>query len=233
MAETIQKRQVFTKRWSTRHAQIVASRHSFIKDGGRAGLSLIELLLTLAVLGILVAVLIPQLSGDLPERLSAAAQVISSDLDYARSLAVSNNTSYRLTFNTAQNEYVLAHCGANPQFNTLPRSPFRQTGDAANEQTTELSELPIPEPRVRLVAVVRMQGGGQSVANIEFTPLGGTTSGNPTVLWLACGRGSLRRFLSISVDPVTGLATIGQPVTALPLAINTIVQQAEAVEAGN
>jgi Tfp pilus assembly protein FimT len=185
------------------------------------------------VLAILAAVLIPQLSGDLPERLSAAAQVISGDLDYARSLAVSNNTSYRITFDTAQNEYVLTHCGTNLQFNALPRSPFRQTDDTANEQTTELSELPIPEPRVRLIAVVRMQGAGQSVNSIEFTPLGGTNGGNPTVLWLSCGSGSLRRFLSISVDPVTGLVTIGQTVTALPISINTIAQQAEAVESGS
>src|SRR5438552_490664 len=49
----------------------------------RSALTLIELLLTLAVLGILAAILIPQLSGDLPERLSAAAQVVSTDLDYA------------------------------------------------------------------------------------------------------------------------------------------------------
>jgi prepilin-type N-terminal cleavage/methylation domain-containing protein len=228
MAETTPKRQV-----STRTAKIVARRRSFFKDCSRAGLSLIEMLLTLAVLAILAAVLIPQLSGDLPERLSAAAQVISTDLDYARSLAVSNNTSYRITFDTANNEYVLRHCGTNPQFNTLPRSPFRQTDDAASEQTTELSELPIPEPRVRLVAVIRMQGGGQSITSVEFTPLGGTTNGNPTVLWLACGSGSVRRFLSISVDPVTGLVTIGPTVTALPSGVDTIVQQAEAVETGS
>src|SRR5262245_34114333 len=76
-------------------------------DASRRALTLIELLLTLAVLGILAAVLIPQLSGDLPERLSAAAQVVSADLDYARSLAVSNNTKYQITFNKAANEYTL------------------------------------------------------------------------------------------------------------------------------
>ncbi|HMC11000.1 MAG TPA: prepilin-type N-terminal cleavage/methylation domain-containing protein, partial [Pirellulaceae bacterium] len=68
----------------------------FRATGRRRGLTLIELLLTIAVLAILAAVLIPQLSGDLPERLSAASQIVSADLDYARSLAVSNNTSYRI-----------------------------------------------------------------------------------------------------------------------------------------
>jgi Tfp pilus assembly protein FimT len=54
-------------------------------------------LLTIAVLGILAAILIPQLSGDLPERLNSGAQIISTDFDYARSLAVANNSSYRIS----------------------------------------------------------------------------------------------------------------------------------------
>src|SRR5947209_7144854 len=93
----------------------------------RVGLTLIELLLTIAVLGILAAILIPQLSGDLPERLTAAAQVVSTDFDYARALAVANNTSYAITFDPANNLYYLRHTGTNPQFNTLPASPYRQT----------------------------------------------------------------------------------------------------------
>lgn len=180
--------------------------------------------MTIAVLGILAAILIPQLSGDLPERLNAAAQVVAGDLDYARSLAVSNNSTYRLTFDADQNRYVLRHSGTAAQFNTLPPSPFRQSDDPVTQQTTSLANLPIPEPRVRLIAVIQMQGLGQETTQVEFNPLGGTTSPQTSVVWLACGRGQLRRFISISVDPITGLVSIGPPVSALPSTIATIVQ---------
>ncbi len=189
----------------------------------RAALTLIEVLLTIAVLAILAGVLIPQLSGDLPERLSAAAQVISADLDYARSLAVANNSSYRITYDVANNKYYLQHTGANTLFNTLPRSPYKQLDDSPTQQTTKLALLPIPEPGVKLVAVVQMQGSGQSATSIEFGPLGGTSCTYQSVIWISCGSGTVQRFQSIAVDPVTGLVTIGQPLTTLPSAINSIV----------
>jgi prepilin-type N-terminal cleavage/methylation domain-containing protein len=196
-----------------------------------SGLTLVELLLTIAVLGVLAAILIPQLSGDLPERLSAAAQVVASDLDYARSLAVANNSTYRLVFDPANNRYQLRHSGTAAQFDTLPASPYRQNDDPVTQQTTNLATLPIPEPGVRLLTVLQMQAGGQATNQIEFNGLGGTTTPHVSIVWLGCGRGALKRFIPISVDPITGLVTIGAPVAALPSTVSTIVQQQTATEA--
>jgi Tfp pilus assembly protein FimT len=185
-------------------------------------LTLIEVLLTIAVLAILAGILIPQLSGDLPERLNAASQIIAADLDYARSLAVANNTSYRLTYDVANNKYYLQHSGTNAQFNILPRSPYKQLDDSPTQQTTKLALLPIPEPGVKLAAVAQMQGAGQSTNIVEFGPLGSTASTYQSVIWVSCGSGSAARFQSIAVDPVSGLVTIGRPVAALPTAIQSI-----------
>jgi prepilin-type N-terminal cleavage/methylation domain-containing protein len=190
----------------------------------RRGLTLIEIMLTLVILGVLAAILLPQLTSNLPERLQAAAQVVSSDLDYARALAVTNNSKYRITFQPAQNRYTLQHSGADAQLNTLPRSPFRQNDDTPDRQTTDLSELPLPKPGVRLVAIVRTQGGGIAAGDIEFTALGATTSPSETVLWLACGSGSSERFISVHVDPVTGQVSVGPLRAELPAIVNTIAE---------
>jgi type II secretory pathway pseudopilin PulG len=180
--------------------------------------TLIELLLTLVFLSILATVLIPYLAADLPERLTAAAQVIAADLDYARSLAVTNGSSYRLTFDIANNQYDLRHTGANAALNTLPRSPYRQPDDPIDRQTTKLALLPLPQPCVKLAAVVQMATTPQSITAVEFNSLGGTASAYQTVIWFSCGSGNALRYACVQVDPITGLASIGSLTTALPTA---------------
>jgi hypothetical protein len=173
-------------------------------------------MITVAILGILAAILLPQLSSDIPERLEAAAQIVATDLDYARGLAVTNNSQYRFTFEPDDNRYYLEHSGANNLLDVLPASPFRQQDDQPDRQTTELADLPFPEPVVRLLGVVQMAGAGQAATEIEFAPLGGTSTSFSSVVWLACGFDDNQRYIPIEVNPVTGLASVGSLVTELP-----------------
>jgi Tfp pilus assembly protein FimT len=188
----------------------------------RVALTLIELLLTLVFLSILATVLIPNLSSDPTERLTAAGQIIAADLDYARSLAVANGTTYRLTFDLVNNQYDLRHTGTNAAFNTLPKSPYRQADDPPDKQTTRLALLPLPPPPVNLAAVVQSANTQQSTTTIEFNSLGGTTSAFPTVIWLSCGSGNLIRYGCVQIDPLTGLASIGSLTTALPANVSSL-----------
>jgi prepilin-type N-terminal cleavage/methylation domain-containing protein len=187
------------------------------------GLSLIELLFTLAVISILAALLIPQMGQEIPDQLSAASEIVAADLDYARSLAVINNSRYQITFDQPQQRYVLRHSGANTLLHVLPNSAFRKASDPPDVQTTDLADLPITRPVVQLLAIVTTSGTTTAVTDVEFTELGGTTRTTPTLVWLGCGSGSVERFVSIEINPATGLVEIGPLTKSLPSAVATLV----------
>jgi prepilin-type N-terminal cleavage/methylation domain-containing protein len=197
--------------------------------GGRnsraLGLTLVELLITLVVISILAAMLVPQMGQQIPDQLTAVAEIVAADLDYARSLAVINNSKYCLTFEPDENRYVLRHSGANTLLHVLPASPFRQTTDAPDQQTTELDDLPLTQPTVRLLEVLSDNGTLAVESDLEFTPLGGTTRSATTVVWLACGGGADERFVPIRVNPATGLVEIGALCNSLPAGVAAVVDQ--------
>jgi prepilin-type N-terminal cleavage/methylation domain-containing protein len=189
------------------------TRH-FSQDGppsGRrqsAGFSLIELLIVIAVMGILAALVLPKSDPSLYDQLRSAAQILRTDLAYGRSLAVTNNSTYRLAFDTTNNRYILEHSGSRAGLDTLPESPFRRPGDPPNQHIVELGELPLVGSGVRLVAATSSGAVIAPVSDVEFGPLGETTRTSPTVIWLAAGFDSDTRYLALRVNPVTGLTDL-------------------------
>lgn len=174
-----------------------------------SGFSIIELLIVVAVMGILAGLVLPRSDPTLHEQLRSAAQIVAADLAYGRSLAVTNNSRYRFTLDTTNNRYVLEHSGTDPTLDTLPDTPFRSSSDPPNQQIVDLAELPSLGSTVRIVAVTAGGSPPQSVGDVEFDPLGGTARAEETTIWLAAGAGSATRYLRLHVNPVTGLCTVG------------------------
>lgn len=179
--------------------------------------------MAVAILSILAAALIPQLGQQIPDQLLAAAEVVAADLEYARSLAVANASTYRVAFSPSENRYVLRHRGANTLLHVLPKSPFRATHDTPDRQTTDLDELPLMQPAVELARIVSQGTTVSGVTDVEFTPLGGTSRGEPTVVWLSCGSGADRRYVSIAINPVTGIVEIEPLAKTLPVNVSAVV----------
>jgi prepilin-type N-terminal cleavage/methylation domain-containing protein len=178
------------------------------------GLTLIELLITITLMGILAALVIPSVNPGIHEQLVAVAQIVASDLAYGRSLAITNNAAYTFTFALRANSYTLTSPSKN-----LPTSLFDNPGTASTTYTVKLSNLPHMGPTVALYA-----WGTGSVTTVKpatslvFTALGSAEIDNTsadTYLWLTAGSGNSRRYIYLHVDDVTGLTTVGD-YTATP-----------------
>lgn len=171
-----------------------------------AGLTLIEMLMVVAIIGIFAATVIPSLNGNATENVRGAARIAAQDLGYARSLAVLNNSTYRVTFDTAGNRYTLTHVGTNTSYNTLPANPFAGPGSTATEQVTDFDLLPVLTGTN--VALHSVKAGTQAVTTLDFGPLGNTSRTDETVVWLTSGAGTAQRYVTVRVNPVTGLVSV-------------------------
>jgi prepilin-type N-terminal cleavage/methylation domain-containing protein len=173
-----------------------------------AGFSLIELLIVITVLGILAGLILPKADPAFHDQLRAAAQILRTDLAYARSLAVANSSTYRITFDTANNRYVLEHSGSRAALDTLPESPFRNAGDPPDQHIVDLDELPHVGSSVKILSATRLGAAPSAVDDVEFGPLGETTRSSRTAILLSAGHGPGTRFMKVIVNPVSGLADV-------------------------
>ena len=89
---------------STRPAGFQARR----KSRPVAGFSLVELLITLVILGAVLAISVPVVSGWLANAgLKSVARTMAADVTYLREAAVSSGRTHMMSFDTSANAYTL------------------------------------------------------------------------------------------------------------------------------
>jgi len=161
------------------------------------------------IVGILAGAVVTHARPNVAEGLRGAARIVAADIQRVRELAVAGSSTYHIAFDMDQEFYRLMHTGADPGLDTLPRSPFGDPTDSPTQWTQRLGDLPLCGPSVGLFVVLRGTPVPQTVFDVEFGPLGETTQSSPTVIWLASGSGNARRYISVTVNPVTGNCSIG------------------------
>ena len=182
----------------------------------RSGFTLLELLIVVTLMSIIAAIALPNAAPSTGVQLSSAAEVVAGDLAYGRSLAVLNNDTYQFLFDLTNNQYTLEYSGSNPALATLPPNPFHASQDAATQFVVRLAQLPRLGVPVSLYDVQELSPGPVEAASVQFGPLGATTQTPTTVVWLAAGTGVAKRYLSVTINPATGLTTIGSITASAP-----------------
>ncbi len=75
--------------------------------GGESGLTLLELVVTLAVMGLIAAIAVPSMGKVIPHvKLNSAASQLTNDLNIARYRGISGNFKTRVVFNTGASTYT-------------------------------------------------------------------------------------------------------------------------------
>lgn len=201
----------------------------------RRGYTLIELLMIIAIMAIVAAALIPSASNGIGEQLDSGARVLAMDLDYVRTLAVTHGSNYRATFNTSAHTWTLSHSGTDTTLTALPASPFHSSQEPVSQRTTYLRTLPGTNVQLSVYSVYTQGTSQTAVSDVEFGPLGSTTRSDETVIWLSGGDGRATRYVPVRINPVTGLAMVGNfqsTAPARPAATGTGVGSGQAPQVG-
>ena len=127
------------------------------KNLGRSGMTFVELIMVLAIMGILSAVLLPKFDFLTLPRASAAgaAYMIASDIRYAQEFAMANALSKSVTFSSGSNIYSFT-----PSHNLDPSGRLPSGMTIGNNFTVTFNSL--GEPIAGGGGTVIVSGSGQT-----------------------------------------------------------------------
>ena len=172
-----------------------------------AAFTIVEVMIVIVFLSVAVAMLLPQVNASLDQQVEATGRALVSDLEYARNLALVNNSTYQLTVDADAGQLILEHTGSNTSLDTLPTGPYRLSSDPSDKKITQLDSIPGIATAATFVAMYADGASQTAVNTVEFDSLGATSRSEQTVLIVGAGGGDARRYVTLTINPVTGLVT--------------------------
>jgi hypothetical protein len=161
-----------------------------------AAFSFVELVIVVAILGIIAAMAVPMMGQSESARLRAAADLLIADLGYAQVESIAHGDDLRrVVFDVPNHRYFIAAASdpTNPIHNPATRTPYlTRFGDG---RAAELSGVTFHSISV----------GGDS--SLGFGLYGQLDQTSVAAITLACGD----RRLLLSVDPISGEVSVSAP----------------------
>ena len=158
------------------------------------GFTLIEVLIVVVIMAIGALLAIPMISSGSDFQLRAAANIIASDLEYAKSLAITNQDNYSVIFDSDNESYQLKDSSGN-----VVDDPVRASGTISVDFSTDS----------RFSQVDIFTALFDSTDTVTYDYLGTPYNGNSTSLSssaIVLKAGS--QTMTVTVKPVTGYVTI-------------------------
>jgi len=161
-----------------------------------SGFTLIELVIVMVILSISALVVIPMIGSASSSQLSSASDILASDLEYARSMAISRGYTYSVVFDTANNSYEIRDAT-----NTVIRHPVKKGFDyVVNFGPGEMFDT-----------VTISSADFDSTNVIKFDSLGSPYNGSNSALNSgAVVLQAANASMTVSVEPVTGYISISE-----------------------
>jgi prepilin-type N-terminal cleavage/methylation domain-containing protein len=162
----------------------------------KSGFTLVELIVVMVILGISAMVLVPMIGSAASSQLSSASDILASDLEYARSMAISRGYTYSVVFDVANNTYEIRD-----ETNTVIRHPVKKGFD----YVVRLG------PGQMFDTVTISSADFNSTNVIKFDSLGSPYSGTNAALNSgAVVLQAANATMTVSVEPVTGYISISE-----------------------
>lgn len=157
----------------------------------KRGYTLTELMVTVAIIGIVAAIGVPSYLSYLPHlRLNGAARDLISDLRLARSLAVGQNQRYYISFDAANDWYEIRLSLTN--LPVRPKVDYRTAFGDPSQRRTGIDLLSILDKINTPVTIIEFDFNGRAVIN-----KGGSDTNMPVTITIKRSDGTESKTIKV------------------------------------
>lgn len=162
----------------------------------RLGYTLIEVLITVTIMGLAAAIVVPNMMQGGSLGVQAGARMIIADLLFAQNEAMAQQSTRRVVFDTANNRYRIEKYDNSLSAWVLEFNPSKGMGDNQQNYEVDFTE----DSRFRGIEILSADFNGGST--LTFDDLGNPSSGGTIRLGFEDHR------YEIKVAPFTGRVTV-------------------------